>query len=189
MERLKNLLLSADENRGKWLIGNKPVHYKRLSVEFKEADRLAEIGAIKIGAAFGTRLYYSQSVIAGAILSGDYDSLYIVAPSQMGKSFLMGRVALYLAYQGHQVSVAAAAKDKRNDPERHAKRVDLIINNWDKILQIIDEELPSFDRIMEIMTVSGMSPSAAKAVMQLPAANSVTNNHAAIFFIILSPFL
>lgn len=52
--------------------------------------------------------------------------------------------------------IAAAQKDKRNDPERHAKRVDLIVNNWDKILQIIDEELPSFDRIMEIMTVSGM---------------------------------
>ena len=40
-----------------------------------------------------------------------------------------------------------------------------------------------------IMTVSGMSPSAAKAVMQLPAANSAVNNHAVIFFIILSPFL
>ena len=52
--------------------------------------------------------------------------------------------------------IAAAAKDKRNDPERHAKRVDLIVNNWDTILKIIDEELPSFERIMEIMTVSGM---------------------------------
>jgi len=52
--------------------------------------------------------------------------------------------------------IASAAKDKRNDPERHAKRVELICENWDKILKIIDEELPTFDRIMEIMTVSGM---------------------------------
>ena len=52
--------------------------------------------------------------------------------------------------------IAAAQKDKRNDPERHAKRVDLIVNNWEQILKIIDEELPSFERIMEIMTVSGM---------------------------------
>lgn len=86
MERLKNLLLSADENRGKWLIGNKPVHYKRLSVDFKEADRLAQLGAIKIGAAFNTVLYYSQAVIAGAILSGDYDTAIIVTPSQYGKA-------------------------------------------------------------------------------------------------------
>ena len=51
---------------------------------------------------------------------------------------------------------AAAEKEGRNDPEKHAKRVDRIVNNWDKILQIIDEELPTFEKIMEIMTVSGM---------------------------------
>lgn len=122
MERLKNLLLSADENRGKWLIGNKPVHYKRLSVDFKEADRLAQLGAIKIGAAFNTVLYYSQAVIAGAILSGDYDTCIIVSCSQYGKSFLMGRIGLLLAYEGHQVSVAAAAKDKTDIILGHTRK-------------------------------------------------------------------
>ena len=52
--------------------------------------------------------------------------------------------------------LAAAAKEGRNDPEKHAQRVDRIVNNWDKILKIIDEELPSFEQIMKIMTVSGM---------------------------------
>ncbi len=50
----------------------------------------------------------------------------------------------------------AAAKDGRNDPVKHAERVEKIVSNWDKILQIIDEEMPTFERIMEIMTVSGM---------------------------------
>ena len=49
-----------------------------------------------------------------------------------------------------------AAKEGRNDPAKHAERVEKIVSNWDKILQIIDEELPTFERIMEIMTVSGM---------------------------------
>lgn len=122
MERLKNLLKSADENRGKWLIGNKPLHYKRLSVDFEEADRLAKIGAIEIGAAFETVLYYSQAVIAGAVFSGDYDTLIIVSPSQYGKSFLLGRICLLLGYKDHQVSVAAAAKDKTEIILGHTRR-------------------------------------------------------------------
>lgn len=52
--------------------------------------------------------------------------------------------------------LANAAKEGRNDPEKHAKRVDLIVNNWDKILQIIDEELPPFEQILKIMTDAGM---------------------------------
>ncbi len=52
--------------------------------------------------------------------------------------------------------LAAAKNEKRNDPIAHAERVEKICANWDKILKIIDEELPSFDRIMEIMTCCGM---------------------------------
>ena len=150
MERLKNLLLSADENRGKWLVGNIPVHYKRLSVSEKEADRLAKIGAIKIGAAFGTVLYYSQAVIAGAILSGDYDTCIIVSCSQYGKSFLMGRVALLLAYNDRQVSVAAAAKDKTEIILGHTRKavaeaapeiVNKLLNESKKKVDNLDKSL------------------------------------------------
>ncbi len=52
--------------------------------------------------------------------------------------------------------IAAAEKEGRNDPEKHARRVDLIISHWDEILKIIDEELPSFENIMKIMTCCGM---------------------------------
>jgi glycerol-1-phosphate dehydrogenase [NAD(P)+] len=36
---------------------------------------------------------------------------------------------------------------RKNDPEKHASRLDIIIDNWDKILEIINEELPRSDEI------------------------------------------
>jgi len=39
----------------------------------------------------------------------------------------------------------------KNDKERHAKRLDVIINNWDKIQQFIAEELPPTEKIAALM--------------------------------------
>ncbi len=122
MQRLRALLKDADQSRGDWIIGKKPIHYKRLSVSTDEADRLAKIGAAEIGAAFGTVLYYSQAVIAGAILSGDYDTAVIVSCSQYGKSFLLGRICLLLADRGRPVSVAGATKDTTEIILGHIRR-------------------------------------------------------------------
>ncbi len=52
--------------------------------------------------------------------------------------------------------IATAQKEGRNDPKKHAERVELIISHWDEIQRIIAEELPTFENIMKIMTVSGM---------------------------------
>ena len=38
--------------------------------------------------------------------------------------------------------LAVEEKAKKNDPVQHAKRLDRIVDNWDKILAIIEEELP-----------------------------------------------
>ena len=40
---------------------------------------------------------------------------------------------------------AIEEKVRKNSAEKHAKRLDVIIENWDKILKIIDEELPDID--------------------------------------------
>lgn len=83
-------LLTLIGNRHKdlpdWIRGKIPKHYKRLSVDNKEAFELAKLGASKIGAYFNVKLYYSQSIIAGAILSGKYNEFVIVTPSQYGKA-------------------------------------------------------------------------------------------------------
>lgn len=65
--------------------GNKPEHYKRLNVCTEEADRLAIYGAKELFAAFGIKTYYTQAVLAGAMLSDDYDTVVAVTCSQYGK--------------------------------------------------------------------------------------------------------
>ena len=47
-------------------------------------------------------------------------------------------------------------KVKKNDPDRLAKRIDALIENWDTILKIIDEELPEYEALYNMMKATGM---------------------------------
>lgn len=51
-----------------------------------------------------------------------------------------------------------AIEDKvhKNSPEKHAKRLDVIIEHWDEILRIIDEELPDAETFENIMKSADM---------------------------------
>ena len=95
-----------------WIIGKIPRHYKRLTCSREEAMRLAKIGASKIGAAYGVRLFFTQAVIAGAILGDDYDEIIVCTCSQYGKSFLLGHTGLIGAYEGEKWYIAASSADK-----------------------------------------------------------------------------
>lgn len=112
MERLRALLRGADEYKGKpWILGRVPEHYKRITVTMDEADDLAFIGQRKVFEEFGSTLYYSQALIAGAILSDRFDRIVIVSPSQYGKSWLLARVAMINAARGHGNYIAGANDD------------------------------------------------------------------------------
>ena len=52
--------------------------------------------------------------------------------------------------------VAIEARTRKNDPARHAKRLDNIIAHWDDILAIIHEELPDYDALRSAMAATGM---------------------------------
>lgn len=94
--------------------GRIPKHYKRLTCSKEEADRLATLGFIEIAKYYGEKTYYTQSLIAGAILSGDYDKITVVTPSAYGKSWLFGRIGNILAYEGdagEATYVVAATQD------------------------------------------------------------------------------
>ena len=65
--------------------GKIPKHYKRLSCSWEEAMRLAKIGFVEIATYYGENLFFTQAVMAGAILSGDYDRVTIVTTSTYGK--------------------------------------------------------------------------------------------------------
>lgn len=51
---------------------------------------------------------------------------------------------------GAESMITLEAKEGKYDKTTHPARLDLIIENWDKIVKIIDEELPSFDEINEM---------------------------------------
>lgn len=92
-----------------WVIGKIPKHFKRISVSMEDAVRLAKIGATEIASAFGLSLFFCQSLIAGAIISGEFDEIIVVSPSQYGKSFLLGHVALLESFKGHKQYITGAA--------------------------------------------------------------------------------
>lgn len=106
-ERLEELLDQCVPGE-EWIPGRpRPTHYKRLNVDEKEADRLADLGGKELFVAYGIKPYYTQGLIAGAILSGDYDKVTVVTVFQYGKTFTVGHTALLLARGGDPVYVAA----------------------------------------------------------------------------------
>lgn len=88
-----------------------PSHYKRLTCTKEEADRLAKIGFVQIYSYYEEKLFYTQALIAGAVFSGDYEKITVVSPSAYGKSWLMGRIANIMAYEGEPTYVVAAVQD------------------------------------------------------------------------------
>ncbi len=52
--------------------------------------------------------------------------------------------------------IALEAQTRKNDPEKHERRLSRLIENWDRILQIIDEEIPDFDMVYNVMAKAGM---------------------------------
>ena len=112
---LDNLFELQSFDLPKWVgRGRIPKHYKRLTCSKDEADRLAKIGFIEIAKYYGEKTYYTQALIAGACLSGDYDRVTVTTPSAYGKSWLFGRMGNILAYEGdagEATYVVAATQD------------------------------------------------------------------------------
>ena len=52
--------------------------------------------------------------------------------------------------------VAIENKTHKNDPERLKKRIDAICAHWDEILRIINEELPAFEPLYDLLKSTGM---------------------------------
>lgn len=88
--------------------GRIPKHYKRMTCTKEEADELAKLGFLTIGKYFEESLFYTQAVIAGAVFSDKYDNIIVVTPSSYGKSWLMGRIAVIMAYEGNPTYIAHA---------------------------------------------------------------------------------
>lgn len=94
-----------------WLIGHQPRHIRRCSLTPDQQLSYAVDGATKFGAYYNEKLFFCQSLIAGVILSHEFTKIYIITPSQYGKSWLLGRLALLLAYFNEPTYIAGATTD------------------------------------------------------------------------------
>jgi len=52
--------------------------------------------------------------------------------------------------------IRVEGKVHKNDPDRLAKRIDALCENWDEILKIIDAELPDYQQVYNLMKSTGM---------------------------------
>lgn len=111
-KELESLFANQTYDLPRWIgRGFVPSHYKRLSVDRKEANRLAKIGFVQIAKYYEESTFYTQSLIAGAVFSGNYDKITVVTPSAYGKSWLMGRIGNIMAYEGEPTYIVAATQD------------------------------------------------------------------------------
>lgn len=90
----------------RWVRGYIPRHYKRLTCPMDVAIELAERGATESITAFNTKPYFTQSLLIGAFLDGRYKTIVVVTPSQYGKSWTCGQIALLSGNAGHRTRVA-----------------------------------------------------------------------------------
>ncbi len=66
------------------------------------------------------------------------------------------KLCAFLGKSG-EIMVELEKKEGKYDLARHEKRLDIILNNWDQILQIIKRELPSAAYLEDLMTKLGMA--------------------------------
>lgn len=113
------------------------------------------------GEEFGTPvdLHGIQCAIGTLIMARLYEKLKTITPD---REKALSYVASFsfenwcqqlrkLLGKGAEAMIAQEAKEGKYNKDLHAKRLEVIIANWDKILQIIDEELPSAADLEKLM--------------------------------------
>lgn len=115
MESLKELQKRVDDLLDKatprkelkeWVKGSIPEHYKKLSITFEKVLEYATEGAVLSLSHYDDKLFFTQALVNGAIMSGDYDSIYVITSSQTGKSYGLGQVIpLYAYYRNEKIDV------------------------------------------------------------------------------------
>lgn len=142
-KRVVRLIESAEpkENLRKWVNGYIPKNYKKISIPRASAIELAKSGAAHAMAYFGTRLYFTQSLLMGASIDSQYKKIIVVTPSQYGKSWLCGQIALSWANEGRRTYVAGANGDTSDiimsKVMDHIQTADVEIRN--KLLETADK--------------------------------------------------
>ncbi len=124
------------------------------------------------GAEFGTpvELHGIQCAVGTLISVKLYEKVKTVLPDkqkalQFAQSFNLEKwnetLRSFLGVSAESM-IALEKKEGKYDVEKHAKRLDRIIENWDKILQIIHEELPSAAELERLFDDIGLPKTMAE---------------------------
>ncbi len=113
------------------------------------------------GVEFGTpvELHGIQCAIGTLIHARLYEKLKTVKPDrEKAKAYAAAfsfeawsQELRKLLGRGAEAMIAQEAREKKYDLKLHEKRLEAIIENWDKLLRIIDEELPSAARLEALL--------------------------------------
>lgn len=110
---------------------------------------------------FGTPmdLHGIQCAIGTLIAAGMYEKLKNLTPDRE-KALAHAAAFDYNAHQkllrsllgkGAESMITLETKEKKYDVAAHAARLEVILSNWDAILQIIDQEIPTLQTLLVLM--------------------------------------
>jgi len=112
------------------------------------------------GAEFGTKvdLHGIQCAIGTLIAVGLYEKVRSVTPDAekalaYAKAFDYedwSRQLRQLLGKGAESMIALEAKEGKYDIAGHAQRLEIILTHWEDILQIMEEELPSYAQLVNL---------------------------------------
>ena len=118
------------------------------------------------GIAFGTRVEFHglQCAVGTLIALKLYKKLKKITPDKnKALAFvnefdysLWSEELKKLLDKGADKIIELEKKEQKYDLQKHSKRLEYIINNWDKIIQIIDEELPLYEDMEEMFKKLGI---------------------------------
>ncbi len=77
--------------------------------------------------------------------------------------------------KGANTMILQEEKDKKYDCDKHKQRLEIIIENWSQILQIIDDELPDIEYLENLYQISGL-PTSCFDVKSLPIVFNATRD-------------
>lgn len=152
---LYQLMALRKKRLPKWVTGHIPHHVKSMSVSDEDAIRLAKLGQKMLWKFFHVKLFFMQALIAGAMLSGEYDEFTIVTPSQYGKSWLLARIALIRAYQGNVIYVAGARRDTTDIIMRHMSVA--VLSSSSEMKDALVETKTQLDRLNKSLSKTRIS--------------------------------
>jgi glycerol-1-phosphate dehydrogenase [NAD(P)+] len=113
------------------------------------------------GAEYGTpvELHGIQCAIGTLIAASLYEKVKTITPDkEKGLAYAASfdqaawnETLRQLLGKGAESMIALEAKEGKYDVAKHAPRLEFIVNNWDTILSIIEEEIPSTETLNALM--------------------------------------